>query len=375
MDSTITRRLGRGTAATLAAAALTLAGVAFAAPANAAENDVVADSGDLDWGYKESFRNYVSSGGQISVADGAERNGTAANAGFLFPVAGGHVVDADTVTIDTAGKAQFTYTAHFFDVALSNISIVVDGAEASIVADTYVKADIAFGSFPQGTFNETDVVLADIGSPVVTIDGDQVTVTGTNVVVTEEGAGANPLYAAGTVLDDFSVTATIEGAGETPVEPAGEDEITVTVPETTTPTEPSGAFSWAWGSGDAASLGTAVEQDDSFVATGALNTIVVTDTRAGGSEPYDWSISASVSDFTSGAGSFGAENLSWTPSVTSASSAVTPGAAASDLSSSTVLASSTAAASAEVDAELSLSVPNDTPAGDYAATVTVTALS
>ncbi|WP_345752532.1 HtaA domain-containing protein [Microbacterium rhizophilus] len=373
--SPMTRPLGRVSAAALGAAILTAASLTLAAPANAAENDVVADSGSLDWGYKASFRNYVSAGGAISAADGAERSGAAANAGFLFPVAGGHVEDADTLVIDTRGKAGFSYPAHFFDVQLSNLSIVVDGGSAQIVADTYLWAGIDFGETPQGTHEATDVVLADVANAEVVREGDTVTVTGTGVTVTAEGAAANPLYAAGTALDDFTVTADVEGADEptTPAEPADGDDVVVTVPEA--PSEPSGSFSWEWKGGSPADLGTASQSGDSFVASGALNTIVVTDTRTGGDEDYGWSLSGSVSDFTSGAGSFDASHLGWTPSVTASSAAVTPGGASADLSASRLLAESTDAASAEVGATLDLQIPADTAAGDYRATVTITAIS
>lgn len=380
MDSTsLHRRRGaRAAVAALSAAALTLGGIALAAPAQAAENDVVADSGSLDWGYKASFRNYVANGGQIAASDGATRSGEAANAGFVFPVAGGHVTDADNLTIDTTGAAQFTYTAHFFDVKLSNLQIVVEGGEATIVADTYLWAGIDFGETPAGTHENEDVALADVANTVVTVDDGTVTVSGTGVTVSAEGAAANPLYAAGSPLDDFTVTADIEGAGTTEPEPepeTGAEDIEVTVPDATTEPEPgTGSFGWAWASTSPVSLGTATETNGSFVASGALNDIVVTDTRAGGTSSYGWELTGSVSDFTSGSDSFSASNLGWTPSVTDAGAGVIAGPAAQSLANSALLATSNAAASATVQAALDLTLPTSTPAGDYAATVTITAV-
>ncbi|MGM1018170.1 MAG: HtaA domain-containing protein [Actinomycetota bacterium] len=372
------RRGARAAAAALSAAALTLGGLALAAPAQAAENDVVAESGSLDWGYKASFRNYVANGGQISASDGATRSGEEANAGFVFPVSGGHVTDADNLTIDTVGAAQFTYTAHFFDVKLSNIQIVVEGGDATIVADTYLWAGMDFGDTPEGTHENEDVALADVANTVVTVEDSTVTVSGTGVTVSAEGAAANPLYAAGAPLDDFTVTAEVEGTGTTEPEPepeTGAEDIEVTVPDAATEPEPgTGSFGWAWASTSPVSLGTASETGGSFVASGALNDIVVTDTRVGGTSSYGWELTGSVSDFTSGSDSFSASSLGWTPSVTDAGAGVIAGPAAQSLSSSALLATSNAAASATVQAALDLTLPTSTPAGDYAATVTITAV-
>lgn len=374
MDSINLRRASRGAAATLSVAALALGGLALAAPANAAENDVTESSGQLDWGYKASFRNYVAGGGTIAASEGAARSGTETTAGFLFPVAGGHVTDADNLTIDTVGAAQFTYTSHFFDVKLSNLSIVVSDGAASIVADTYLWAGMDFGETPQGTHEFQDVVLADVANAVVTIDGGQVTVAGTGVTVSDAGAAANPLYATGTALDDFTVTAAIE-TGTTEPEPGAAEDIDVTVPEASTEPEPgTGSFGWEWASSSPVSLGTATQTGSAFVASGALNDIVVTDTRAGGAGNYSWELTGSVSDFTSGADSFSASALGWTPSVSNAGAGVVAGSAAESLATPALLASSGAAAGATVSAALSLTLPTSTPAGDYAATVTITAV-
>ncbi len=378
MDSNNLRRVSRGAAATLSVAALALGGIALAAPANAAENDVVEASGQLDWGYKASFRSYVSGGGTITASEGAERNGTAANAGFLFPVAGGHVTDAENVTIDTVGAAQFTYTAHFFDVKLSNISIVVEDGVASIVADTYLWAGMDFGDTPQGTHEYQDVVLADVANAVVTIDGDQVTVAGTGVTVSSAGAAANPLYAAGSALDDFTVTADFEPGAtepEVPEVPAGAEDIDVTLPEKAVEPEPeTGSFGWAWASDAPVSLGTATESNGYFVASGALNNILVTDTRAGGTGNYSWELTGKVSDFVDGANSFTAQQLAIAPKVSNAGASVVAGEAIRGLVNPVLIASSTAASSATVSADLNLVIPNSTPAGDYSATVTITAV-
>ncbi|WP_029150745.1 HtaA domain-containing protein [Microbacterium indicum] len=382
MNTTRTHRTAKKAAlAVVATAALALGGVAAAAPASAAEGDVVASSGSLEWGFKQSFRNYVSMfSGDLVASEGATKTDT----GFSFPTASGHVTGSDDLTVQTSGRAQFAIESHFFDVQLSDIAVVVEGGTAQIVADVHLWAGTSFGSVSPGTYDNADVPIADVADAAVTVDGDSVTVSGTGVTLTEEGVSAAPLYEAGAALDDFTLTATLEGAAtpEPEPEPAGDDEISVTVPETddTTPEPETGSFGWAWGSVPT-TLGTATDQGDgSFVATGTLNPVTVTDTRAGGTGSYGWSLGATVSDFTSSAGSFDASHLAWTPKVTATDAAlesIVVGTASTDLSgtaSDNVLATANAAVSAELGADLTLSVPTSTPAGDYRATVTISSI-
>ncbi|MEV8776872.1 hypothetical protein AB0086_26490, partial [Klebsiella pneumoniae] len=54
----------------------------------------------------------------------------------------------------------------------------------------------------------------------------------------------------------------------------------------------------------------------SWVATGSLGTVTVTDARADGSRTA-WSLSGQSSVFTSSAGTIGANALGWTPSLQS----------------------------------------------------------
>lgn len=174
----------------------------------------------------------------------------------------------------------------------------------------------------------------------------------------------------------FTLADTQPEQPEEPEEP-GAGEIVVEVPTAVEPE--TGAFAWAWASESAVDLGTATASGGNFVASGSLNDVVVTDTRAGGSAGHSWSISGQVSDFTAAGGSFSGGYLGWTPVV--ASGTATAGAEVSStqlggtgLGATSVLASSTAATSATVGADLSLVIPGTTTAGDYTATLTITAV-
>lgn len=145
---------------------------------------------------------------------------------------------------------------------------------------------------------------------------------------------------------------------------------------------PTGSFGWAFAGTSPADLGTATQTGANFVASGSLTNIVVTDTRAGGSAPYTWSISGQAGTFTSaGGGSFSAGLLGWTPKIVEAGATVAKGTdvtstqlGGTGLGSSRVLASSTAAASATVGADLALVIPSTTVPGDYTSKLTITAL-
>ena len=122
-----------------------------------------------------------------------------------------------------------------------------------------------------------------------------------------------------------------------------------------------------------------------------LNTVTVTDTRAGS---QGWVVNGVVSEFSNGAtGRINSANLGWTPAVltsgtgqtVTAGSVVPPAAglapgvvqAALGLQAAKVLASSPAGASigtSTLTAALVLQAPTTTPAGVYNATLTLTAL-
>ncbi|GGM18773.1 HtaA domain-containing protein [Micromonospora yangpuensis] len=119
------------------------------------------------------------------------------------------------------------------------------------------------------------------------------------------------------------------------------------------------------------------------VASGALNAATVADLRGTNA---GWSLVGQVSDFASaGGGSIAADNLGWVPSATAVDDplsgtpgVVTPGAAAAPgagLGSARSLCVSATGASNGTftcGAQLNLGVPASAPAGEYAATLTLT---
>ncbi|MFL2000938.1 hypothetical protein [Microbacterium sp. A1-JK] len=200
--------------------------------------------------------------------------------------------------------------------------------------------------------------------------------------ITVSASEANDLLAGNYGIYTYGGSGTVYAPFETftPLTFTSADDVVVEIPEWVD--EATGSFGWAFAGSSPANLGVAAQEGTNFVASGSLTDIVVTDTRAGGTSPYTWSIAGQASDFTSGAQTFTAGFLGWTPKIVAGGSLVSAGAPVTSsqlggtgLAASRALASSTAAVTATVGADLSLVLPGTTPAGQYTSTITITALS
>ncbi|MEN3614883.1 choice-of-anchor M domain-containing protein [Plantactinospora sp. ZYX-F-223] len=122
---------------------------------------------------------------------------------------------------------------------------------------------------------------------------------------------------------------------------------------------------------------------DRWQSSGALRPVTVTDTRPG--EP-GWNVAGQLSDFTAGQTRVSGKYLGWTPTVlaqaegqgVAAGPTVTPGfTAGNGLAASSVLGTAPAGdgrGTARLGAGLNLELPTDTAAGQYVATLTLTAI-
>lgn len=235
--------LATGLAATLGTALAAAPLVALTAAA-AEPSEVTADSGDLAWGFRESFRNYVGRqtaalppigavpiGERITlVAPGEfDENGTPAapldttppneTLPYLLPVTGGTVTDADNLTVASAGGAVFHFPSHAFTVTVKDVSVVVDGGVGTLVGDLAVEIPENNLGYEPGTYGGDDVVLGQVANTTVNVSADAVTVSGTGVTLTAEGASAlQDFLAEGAALDSFSVSAQTSAPVEEPEE-------------------------------------------------------------------------------------------------------------------------------------------------------------
>ncbi|GAA4734028.1 hypothetical protein GCM10023216_28230 [Isoptericola chiayiensis] len=206
------------------------------APAQAAEaRDVVADSGDVSWGYKESFRRYVGNqtaalgtpepmGERITLVAPGQFDESATPASstntstpnetlpWLLPVTGGSFTSADEFTVESEGGAAFHFPTHYFDVTIANVDVEVSEGAATLVADVSAEVTGSFGEWEAGTYGGTDIEFATATGVDATVDGDTLSVSLSGLTTTEAGAEALPLYGAGDPLDALSLTAELDTA-------------------------------------------------------------------------------------------------------------------------------------------------------------------
>ncbi|MDO5754240.1 HtaA domain-containing protein [Arthrobacter sp.] len=189
----------RRSLAVVAAVAMTGGALAVSAPAAlAAPAAAVEATGSLDWGVKESFRNYLNlafTKGSTVLDGGATAN---ADGTFHFPAA---TVDASAQLLSFDGSVSFS--GHEGQLAVKISDIRLDLARGSLVADVASKALAG-----EGTVMYDDVDLTTVGSGAVFVDGN---ITG-NVLPTALTALGVPAFAdfykEGDVFDPVSFTAT-----------------------------------------------------------------------------------------------------------------------------------------------------------------------
>ncbi|MFC0531850.1 HtaA domain-containing protein [Phytohabitans kaempferiae] len=209
-------RIGRSLRWAAAAAVGAAASIAAVAPASAAPADITG--GTLDWGFKASFRAYVSTGNgnpPIGVSDGATRN---ADGTFRFTATGG-TYDAATgaTTVHYGGTVVFSYPAHFFEITLSNPTVVLNGTSGSLLGD--VDLEVSGGGFEPVHVEQAEIATIALAEPAVA--GDTVTWSNLATTMTETGASAFAgFYTAGTALDPLSFAVTAPGGGGEPTGPA-----------------------------------------------------------------------------------------------------------------------------------------------------------
>ncbi|GAB3120438.1 hypothetical protein GCM10027160_36550 [Streptomyces calidiresistens] len=201
--------LAAATATVLSATALTVP-VAAADDGNGRPTFIGLENGTLDWGIKQSFRNYLGLpfvGGSITVGDGAGRN---ADGTFRF------VDGAGTYTMATHGvDAGFNGSVHFtghhgdLDLEFSDLRFVSDRVSGSILADVTANGETS----QDVPIAELDIAGATRGSQNGAMVFGDIPAT-----LTEEGAAVfayngNPFYAAGDALDPVTLTISTASSG------------------------------------------------------------------------------------------------------------------------------------------------------------------
>lgn len=178
----------------LAAAALVAA--LTAAPAS----DCGVQDATLDWGFKESFRSYISgsiANGEWTVADGASYE----TPSFGWSGAEGSY-DGGEGEVAFTGSITFTGHGGILNTTVSDPRIEFDGDTAllylDVVGTTQAGEEVASEDVPFATLDLADRVSSN----------GMVTVTAP-AVLTSDGAAAFGTYEAGEELDPVSVSFTV----------------------------------------------------------------------------------------------------------------------------------------------------------------------
>lgn len=187
-------------------AGLAVAGLtALGAPAAGAATTAVG-AGALDWGVKESFRNYVEgsiANGSITTSDGATRNedGT-----FRWPLTGGEY-DSTTETGVVYGKGTVRFYGHSgqLEMLITDPWVAIDGEAGVLYADVESRTlgDGSLESYP-----DVDFAALDLSGVAPTLSATGFGYADVPATLTENGAPAfADFYEPGTELDPLTVNA------------------------------------------------------------------------------------------------------------------------------------------------------------------------
>lgn len=214
---------------------------AFPATAAVAAPTVVAPAaacavsdGSLSWGFKESFRSYIS--GTIAKGAWEPINGaTYETPEFGWSAATG-TFDPQTLTGDVAFTGGVHFTGHngLLDTTIAGptLSFTPDGGTLMLDVQTVSMDDAMAGNTDNvQSFTQVPMVTLDLATVPLSSDGTVITGTAVPTAVTQEGFDAFGSYEAGTPFDAVTFSFTVACATPEP-EPEmttmAEPEVTVT---------------------------------------------------------------------------------------------------------------------------------------------------
>ena len=183
---------------------------------SAAVAGCVVDDATLTWGFKESFRAYISGAiakGEWTVADGA----TYAVPNFGFSAGtGGYDAESGEGAIAFPGSITFTGHGGVLNTTVSNPQITFVDADTALLL-----LDVSGTTQDGAAVDNKAVEFAEIDlAGVLENDEGAVTITAAPAVLTEAGAGAIGTYPAGEALDPISIAFTTAADCAVPVDDA-----------------------------------------------------------------------------------------------------------------------------------------------------------
>ena len=192
------------------------------AAATAAVDGCVVESGDLTWGFKESFRSYISgsiANGEWTVADGA----TYETPSFGWSGATGAYDPASASgLVSFVGSITFTGHGGILNTTVANPQIRFDDEGTATVL-----LDVS-GTTQEGEAIEQQQVefaTVDLAAATVTTTDGTTTIADAPAVLTADGSAAFGTYEPGEALDPITVSfTTVDCAAAPAEEPATVDD-------------------------------------------------------------------------------------------------------------------------------------------------------
>jgi hypothetical protein len=199
-----------GTVVALAAAVPAL-GASPASAATSATGCTVADA-TMTWGFKESFRSYISGSiakGSWTAADGA----TYATPSFGWSGGAGTTDASGVGTIGWTGSVWFTGHGGILDTTIADPAIEITGPTSAVL-----HLDVRGTTQDGAAIDEQDVPFAtlDLAAHPVDPTAGTVEVDAAAATLTQEGATAFGTYPAGTALDPVSASVPVTCTDPTP---------------------------------------------------------------------------------------------------------------------------------------------------------------
>lgn len=223
--------LAAALAAGLVLPALAAAPVAAAEPAAVAAGACTVDAGQLSWGFKESFRSYISG----TIANGSwapVAPATYTTPDFGWPAAGGSFDPASgTGTVSFTGAIHFTGHGGLLDTTIANPTLVLpgDGTAQLLMDVSGVTMDDALAGNTGNVHTSAQVpfVSLDLGAVPLTVDAATVSATAVPTAITAQGFAAFPNYETGTAFDPLTVTFALACAAPAAPEPTATEQVAV----------------------------------------------------------------------------------------------------------------------------------------------------
>jgi len=185
------------------------------------------ESAELEWGFKESFRAYISgtiANGEWQVLDGAtyETPTFGWTGGGTFDAEGSNASASPLADLSFQGGIRFVGHGGVLDTTVSDPRLVITEEGASLLLDVVgeTQSGVAVDA-AEVPFADLDLSTAEITS-----DGDVITIAGIGATLTEQGSAAFGTYPAGDPLDALTVRVTLPASCDTVVLPTAEPQPT-----------------------------------------------------------------------------------------------------------------------------------------------------